>query len=282
MSGTPGDQQPPAEPRPAREPHACSVQFRVRFDEAGPDGHLRTSVLLRYAQDLAWYHSARRGFDRAWYGARGLAWLARAAEAAVLAPIGVGDELVGTTRVVGWRRVWARRRTDFVDATGSLVAWTHVDWVLLDARGAPTRIPSDFDAAFGAPDATFPLARVDLGAHPDDAHVASFPVRPHELDPMDHANNAVYADWLEERVIASGGDAGVAATRALPRLARLEYARAADRGTVVTATTWSDGDRGWAVRLADATGADLLRARLEAPPPAPDSLNASSELAAGR
>ncbi len=32
-----------------------------------PDGRLRTSGLLRYAQDLAWIHSASRGFDRAWY-----------------------------------------------------------------------------------------------------------------------------------------------------------------------------------------------------------------------
>ena len=43
---------------PARDPDTCSAPYRVRFDEAGPDGLLRTSVLLRYAQDLAWYHSA--------------------------------------------------------------------------------------------------------------------------------------------------------------------------------------------------------------------------------
>ena len=93
----------------AREPDRCSAQYRVRFDEAGPDGLLRTSVLLRYAQDLAWYHSALRGFDRAWYTERRLTWLVRAAEVGVVAPMRVGDELVGTTMVVGWRRVWARR-----------------------------------------------------------------------------------------------------------------------------------------------------------------------------
>ena len=61
----------------AREPDACSAPYRVRFDEAGPDGLLRTSVLLRYAQDVAWHHSTSRGFDRAWYAERGLAWLVR-------------------------------------------------------------------------------------------------------------------------------------------------------------------------------------------------------------
>jgi acyl-CoA thioesterase FadM len=250
----------------AREPDACSAPFRVRFDEAGPDGQLRTSVLSRYAQDLAWYHSASRGFDRDWYREHGLAWLVRAAEIAVAGPVRVGDELTGTTRVVGWRRVWARRRTEFVDAVGTLVAWVHIDWVLLDARGAPTRIPGEFEPVFGAPAASFPLARVDLGEAPATAARARFTVRPQELDPMDHVNNAVYADWLEEQVLAAGGAAGAAAIRAIPRLARLEYARAAEPGAAVDGTTWPDReapDR-WSCRLSDpGTGNDLLRARLE-------------------
>jgi acyl-ACP thioesterase len=244
----------------AREPDACSSPFRVRFDEAGPDGRLRTSVLLRYAQDVAWYHSAQRGFDRDWYRERGLTWLARAAEVAVDADVLVGDELIGTTRVVGWRRVWARRRTDFVDSAGALVGWTHVDWVLLDARGAPTRVPVDFQPVFGAPDAPFPLARVPLDAPPPDATTARFAVRPQELDPMDHVNNAVYADWLDEQVIAAGG---LGEVRAVPRLVRLEYARAAEAGSSVDAVTWRGADGGWSCRITDAAGTELLRARLE-------------------
>jgi acyl-ACP thioesterase len=255
---TPHDGQDSA--RDAGEPDACSAPFRARFDEAGPDGRLRTSVLLRWAQDLAWFHSARRGFDRDWYRERGLAWLARAAEVALDGSVLVGDELTGTTRVVGWRRVWARRRTEFVDPAGALVAWTHVDWVLLDARGAPTRIPVDFQPVFGAPDAAFPLARVPLADPPPEARTAQFAVRPQELDPMDHVNNAVYADWLDELVIAAGGLADV---RAIPRLARLEYARAAEAGATVDAVTWSDQDGGWSCRIADVTGSELLRARLE-------------------
>ena len=245
--------------RAAGEPDACSAPFRVRFDEAGPDGRLRTSVLLRYAQDLAWFHSARRGFDRDWYRERGLTWLARAAEVALDGSVLVGDELTGTTRVVGWRRVWARRRTEFVDATGTLVAWTHVDWVLLDARGAPTRIPVDFQPVFGAPDAPFPLARVPLADPPPEALDARFAVRPQELDPMDHVNNAVYADWLDESVLVAGG---AAATRAIPRLVRLDYARAAEPAARVVADVWRDGGS-WVGRVADADGSDLLRARLE-------------------
>jgi acyl-CoA thioesterase FadM len=250
----------------ARLPDTCAAPYRVRFDEAGPDGLLRTSVLLRYAQDLAWYHSAARGFGRAWYAARGINWLVRAAEVAMVAPVPVGADLVGTTQVVGWRRVWARRRTEFRDEDGALAAWVHIDWVLLDARGAPTRIPPEFDAVFGAPPASFGLARVGLGAPPADAAGLTLAVRPQELDPMDHVNNAVYADWLEEAVLAAGG---VDAVRAIPRLARLEYARAAEAGATVEATTWREATGAWSCRVGDDAGADLLRARIE-PGPAPD------------
>jgi acyl-CoA thioesterase FadM len=244
----------------AREPDACSAPYRVRFDEAGPDGLLRTSVVLRYAQDLAWYHSSARGFTRAWYAERGLTWLARAAEVWIGGEVRVGDELVGTTRVTGWRRVWARRRTDFVDATGALVAWTHVDWVLLDRRGAPTRVPPDFEPVFGASDGPMALGRVAVGDTPDDTAGMRFAVRPQELDPMDHANNAVYADWFDERIIAEGGSADV---RALPRVMRLEYARAAQADATVEAFAWRTADRSWSCRITDVDGVDLLRARLE-------------------
>ena len=79
---------------------------------------------------------------------------------------------------------------------------------------------------------------------------------------MDHANNAVYADWLEEQVIAAGG---LAEVRAIPRRARLEYARAAEAGASVAAVTWRD-DGGWSCRIADAAGTELLRARLGSGP----------------
>ena len=83
--------------------------YRVRCDEAGPDGRLRTSGLLRWTQDLAAQHSDALGYDRAWYRERGLTWLVRTAELEIGAPIRYGAEVVGSTRVVGFRRVWSRR-----------------------------------------------------------------------------------------------------------------------------------------------------------------------------
>jgi acyl-ACP thioesterase len=106
--------------------------------------------------------------------------------------------------------------------------------------------------------------RVVLPAAPADAARRSFAVRPHELDPMDHVNNAVYLDWFEESILAAGsGGAGVGAAPVdvLPRVYRLEYAASAEPGSTVEAVTWRDG-AGWAHRLS-AAGTELLRARLD-------------------
>jgi acyl-ACP thioesterase len=242
-----------------RQADTCTAPYRVRFDEAGPDGLLRTSVLLRYAQDLAWFHSSSRGFDRAWYAERELTWLVRAAEIDVLRPIRTGSDLVGTTRVVGSRRVWARRRTDFRNADGDVAADVRIDWLLLDKHGRPTRIPAEFEPIFGMTQEPVELARVELPESAVDGRWSSLTVRPQELDPMDHVNNAVYADWVEEQVIALGGAPDV---RAVPRQVRLEYARAAEAGATVDAVTWRDDGGTWQCRIADRQGNDVLRAAL--------------------
>ena len=238
-----------------------SASFRVRFDEAAPDGRLRTSSLLRYAQDLAWIHSASLGFDRAWYGEQRLTWLVRAANVVVMGAIPVGSTLTGTTRVVGFRRVWSRRHSDFRDAAGELVAAVDIDWVLVDDSGAPTRIPPIFETIFRVPAGRLVLGRVALAEPPTDATRLVFRVRPQELDPMAHVNNAVYADWVDEAVIAAGDPDAVTA---IPRAMRLEYADAAAPGAALDSRAWNDG-RAWAFRLDGGGGTAMLRGSLGPP-----------------
>ena len=175
--------------------------YRVRFDEAGPDGLLRTSVLLRYAQDLAWYHSAGRGFGRDWYAER-------------------GHHLARPRRRGRGRRPGPRRRGAGRDDPGRRLA--------AGLGAAPDRVPS-MPAARSSPGPhRLGAARCARRADADPARVrrglrraagrrsssarvdpgsstgrrerrAILTVRPQELDPMDHVNNAVYADWLDER-----------------------------------------------------------------------------------
>ena len=247
-----------------RLPIRLAVDYRVRFDEANPAGLLRGSALLGYVQDCAWRHSEALGFPRGWYREKGVAWLVRAVEARLLAPIADGETLTVTTQLTGSRRVMMRRRTDVVGAAGDLRAVVTIDWAMTDGR-VPVRIPAEFEHAPIDGPGPFTPIRVDLPPSPAGATTLRFSPRLRDLDPMNHANNGVYLDWLEE-AIAAAGPAGEAAVVALPRTCRMEYLRPAGPGVELVATAWPDGgglDGAWSYRLADAAGVDLLRGRLD-------------------
>lgn len=233
--------------------------YRVRFDEAGADGLARTGTLLRYAQDIAWRHSEALGFDRTWYSERDRWWVVRSAEVTIVEPVPMGTTLRLATAVIGHRKIWARRRGEFRMPDGTVTAIAMVDWVLLDDRGRILRIPDDFGTAFPNMALTDDIIRVALPPAPDDGVTLDMIVRPHDLDPMAHVNNATYVDWIEEVVVAAGG---AAITTTTPRRIALEYAASAELGDRLRATAWPDGE-GWSVRLTrEADGLDIARARL--------------------
>ncbi|HTC86060.1 MAG TPA: acyl-ACP thioesterase domain-containing protein [Candidatus Acidoferrum sp.] len=239
------------------------VPYRARFDECGPDAALRAAALLRWAQDIAWIHSERLGYGREWYAERDLAWVVRGLHLVVRQPIPMGMNAEVTTRVTGFRKVMARRRTDVVLPDGTLAAWGYTDWVMTDTRRAmPTRVPADFPGRFAVPPGAFDPVRVDPPPAPPDATRSSLTVRPQELDPMAHANNAVYVDWLEEAIAEAGGS-GALATR--PRTYRLEYLVSAAPGQDLVAEVWPAGDaQTWhhVLRSATGAGAPLLKATI--------------------
>jgi acyl-CoA thioesterase FadM len=244
---------------PSESERRSSSTYRVRFDEAGPDGIARASAYLRYAQDLAWLHSERRGFGRPWYQERGLAWVVRAVDLRIQAALPTGTAMVATTEVIGGRRVMARRRCDLRDeASGAPIASVLTDWVMTTTAGVPTRVPDAFPIAFGVPATTFEPTRVDPGQSPAGAVRRSFDVRLHELDPMGHVNNAVYLDWLDEAIDM----VDPAAIRAVPRRYRLEYRAAAAPGATLIGWAWGDAS-GWSYRLADDAGRLCLGGRLD-------------------
>ncbi|MFN8621021.1 MAG: thioesterase [Chloroflexota bacterium] len=232
-----------------------SRPYRVRFDEAGADGHARVSTLVRYIQDLAWQHSDAVGFDRPWYAVRGLGWLVRGQELEVLRDAWYGEQLTLTTQVIGWRRMWARRRCEVAREDGTPLVRAHIDWVLLDVTaGRPVRIPKEIEA-FAPEAAAFTPVRVDLPEAPPDATRVPTGVRASDVDPLGHLNNAGYLDLLEEALLTATGT-GLRA----PTTLRLEYLQPATPGTPLESVLWAT-EGGWAYRLVDPSGpTDLLRA----------------------
>ncbi|MBI3750352.1 MAG: hypothetical protein HY263_01690 [Chloroflexi bacterium] len=252
--------------------------YRVRFDEAGPDGRIRTSALLRYTQDVAWRHSEDLGFDRRWYLQRGRWWVVRSVDLEVLAAVPMGRTLRLSTAVVGHRRIWARRLADARLADGTLAARIVTDWVILDDRGRLVRIPEDFGLSFTNPELPGEILRAQVPAWADAPRQAGdgprgspasevrLAVRPHDLDPLGHVNNATYLDWVEEGLAAANrgaddpGDRGDAndPVAALPRRARLEYLASAEPGDEVVVATWRRGST-WVSRITRTDGQEVLR-----------------------
>jgi acyl-CoA thioesterase FadM len=276
---------------PARDEAAVGpsleLGYRVRFDESTPSGSARTSALVRYAQDCAWAHSERLGFGREWYAARGLFWLVRAVELRLDGTLPTGAIASVTTRVVGFRHVLCRRLTTIASPSGSQVASIDTDWAMVADDGSPTRIPAEFPALLGTGASAFRPHRVALPARLVEAGpggrpaALTFRVRPQELDPMGHANNAVFLDWLEEAMVTLGEHGPAAAGASSPReedasvdpppgspvgrlpcTYRLEYLLPARPGITLRAEAWRGGPGTIAYRLRDPDG-DILRAVVE-------------------
>jgi acyl-CoA thioesterase FadM len=263
-------------------PPKLSHRYQVRFDEADDRARLRASGFLRYAQDVAWHHSEAAGFGREWYAEREMHWLVRNVALRILAPVTYGDILVATTQVTGWRHMWARRqaevrRVPFSDpgtpggrlaaaaaageasGTQELVATVQTDWVLLRDDGRPARVPSEIEAWFAGQHG-FERQRVLLPDPPDDANRLSLPVRPLDIDPMGHMNNAAYLDVVEEAVsrtwghLPSGNEDG----RAAPSY-RIGYLRPALPGTNLDIVCWRTAAATIACRIGDHRGEELTR-----------------------
>lgn len=237
--------------------------YRVRFDEAGPDGRLRSSGYLRYAQDLAWIHSERAGFGRDWYSSRGLTWLVRAVELDIVSDVTYGTDLGVSTEVIGFRRVWARRRSQFHSSNSERPqAEAITDWVLLNERGAPTRVPAELVDYFADGVTDFTPLRLDLPLTATNAIGVPLAVRRSELDPMGHVNNAAYLDYLDEHFLTGVRRPG---SLPIPRRYRAEFINSAEPGTELLGRGWDDG-HAWCYRLEAEDGREMLRARLETDP----------------
>ena len=237
-------------------------EYRVRFDEADADGWLRPSGLLRYAQDMAWRHSIEAGFDREWYTARGMAWLVRNVQVSIKERITYGDVLSVSTQVIGWRHVWARRRSEIrrIDAEAGHhgdgpMATVETDWVLLTTEGRPAKVPAEV-ARYFATEKQFTRERIVL---PDPVSgVTTLPtrVRPLDVDPMRHMNNAAYLDMVDDG-LARMPDAQRLES---PDCYRIGYVAPALPHTPISISCWPVGERQVACLISDARGSELTKA----------------------
>jgi len=175
----------------------------VRFDECSRAGTMRAAAVLRHAQDLAWQHSETLEYGRAWYEQRGVGWVVRSVDLLIDEPPRSNEAMTGTTALVGFRHVMARRRTRLFGSSGRVIADATIDWVMTDQNGRPVRFPTEFDGFVAEVGATFTPEKIP--ADPTDAAngvAVTVPLRVADFDPLGHVNNAAWLEIAEEALSA--------------------------------------------------------------------------------
>ena len=241
-------------------------------------GELKVSALLGTLEQAAVEASADGGFDPARYSADGRVWIVRRTRLERRAPLGGGDDIEIATHVEDFRRARSIRRYDVGRGPGHAgadAATATTDWVYCDvATGRPVSVSDEMKRALFGTTEVAPRARasrVEPPPHPPHGEL-ELEVRPSHLDHMEHVNNAVWADFLEDAAFALFASRGRALGAMLEeggalrlRTLDLEYLGDARLGDVLRVDTWlTEGDLATAPVLVQTArtqdGTRLLRA----------------------
>lgn len=227
----------------------------VRFDECNRAGTMRAAAVLRHAQDLAWQHSETLEYGRAWYESRGVGWVVRSVDLLIDEPPRSNEAMTGTTALVGFRHVMARRRTRLFSAAGRVIADATIDWVMTDQNGRPVRFPTEFEPFVQEVGATFIPEKIPAEPTGNTPGVTvTVPLRVADFDPLGHVNNAAWLEIAEEALSAVASSQLTAPRRRI----RLEYLGLTN-GTVVRCAVRAT-ETGARIDIHDEGGTALVRA----------------------
>lgn len=178
-------------------------RLRVRSYEGDAWGQVSASAMLRYLEQSAIDAAADAGYGREFHLENRSAWVIRRMTLLLGGrPARTGDDLEIRTWITHFAKVRGGREYRVANAvTGDMVATGLAEWVYLNRDTfTPLLIPADLGARLdmpGAPLGTYEAPAIDAiedGAKFEMERQARW----HETDSMQHINNAVYADWLDE------------------------------------------------------------------------------------
>ncbi|HEX7587793.1 MAG TPA: acyl-CoA thioesterase [Anaerolineae bacterium] len=206
----------------------------VRSYELKSDGGVGHAVFLQWFQEAAFEASASRGFGMKEYNEMGAAWVMRGVDVEFLESARYLEEIEISTWVSDLHRVRSHREYEARRAIDRfLLARARVDWVFLDATTlALRRVPTEMGKLFepnGRP-ALVPITWPDLTAGKPLGHFENTRrVQQYELDQMQHVNNSVYVNWIEQHAQDAWGAWGQDAAKLTLVRHNIEYRQAALR-----------------------------------------------------
>ena len=176
--------------------------FRIRHYECDAYGHLNNANYLRFMQETATDASADAGYDIHRYRQLGTIWLIHESEIEYLRPIQYNQVVDVRTWVSDFRRVTSRRDYEFTDGEGHIYARANTIWAYLEAETQrPAQIPDDMIAAYSSPGAPIdnsirkPYPKVP--APPEGVFKVRRKVAWHDIDGLQHVNNAIYLEYAD-------------------------------------------------------------------------------------
>ncbi|MBK5224754.1 MAG: 4-hydroxybenzoyl-CoA thioesterase [Acidimicrobiia bacterium] len=218
---------------------------RVRLGDVSPNGRLRLDAVARFVQDVSNDDTVDAGLDD------DMAWVVRRTVVEVHAEARLREELELTTFCGGTGSRWAERRVSVRGEHGAHIE-TATIWVHLDmATFRPIKLPAQFHELYDeAAGGRTVRARLHHAEPPADAAaagatVAPWPLRFVDFDVLDHVNNAVSWEAVEEE------RAGRKHLRA-PLRAEVEYRDAIERGHDVVRVARDHEGGGVSMWLVDA------------------------------
>jgi acyl-CoA thioesterase FadM len=184
--------------------HLFTAHFHTRQYELNSHGELPNSTLQRLFQETATLATRDAGFDVRYHQERESIWVVYQMTLEHLHPIRYPDELAIATWLCDAQKVRTHREYLARNAaTGETVARGRAHWVHLHAKTLrPLRIPQELFDKFQQ-NGVSALVHIEPRLYP--APQFDFPVfratrrvYRYEADEVQHVNNAMYIDWLEE------------------------------------------------------------------------------------
>ncbi len=232
-------------------------KLQVRSYELRQDGAVRHSVFLQWFQEAAFDASTARGYGMKEYDAMGAAWLMRGVDIEFLQAAHYPDKIELKTWVSDFHRVRSHREYEARRVSdGALLARARADWVFLDSKTfALRRIPAETAALFEPngqlalqPIDWLDLTRGELLGHFETTRR----VQQYELDWMQHVNNTVYLNWIEQHAYEAWRAWGIDPAALALQRHWIEYRQAAkgdDTLRLVSDAARVDGNIIWQHRI---------------------------------
>ena len=224
--------------------HLFTTRLQIRHHELDARGELPNSALFRLFQETAMRVTRDAGFGVEWFMERRTVWFVHQMTVEHLRPIHYPDELAVTSWLSDAQKVRTHREYLARNATtDEIVARGRAHWVYLTGETLmPTRIPAELIARF-QPNGIRAVPRIEPRAYTLSPNIAPLEYRTrhrvqrYEADGMQHVNNAVYIDWLEEALADAVAHLTSPARQLCVRRHDIEYARSAVPGDEVEIVT---------------------------------------------